>query len=111
MLRLNQPARIYEWGEGTSTLNQVWTEIGSGRIVSAKRRADGVTEVVIKMDSKFEKKNRQDDTIRILQRNSNMTPASDAWGEAASGRLRSVSVRHGVSLVQVEVETATKVLA
>ena len=106
MLRLAKPVKLYEWGQGTNTLNQVWNEIGRGTLKSARRRSDGVTEVIVELEAAFAKPNSADDTVKLVQQNSNMTPASEAWGESAIGRLRSAEGRQAC----IEVDHATKVM-
>lgn len=105
MLKRHQPVKLYEWGQGTNTVNQVWNQIAEGSLDGARRRSDGVTEVTVSVSGAFKKSNPNDDSIKIVQKNSNVTPASDAWGEAAIGRLVSADG----SVVKLEVHTATKV--
>lgn len=105
MIRLGKPVQLYEWGTGTNTLNQIWTVCGAGTLMSGPKHRMGLTEVVIKLDGKFDKKNQKDDSIKIMQQGEGMTPTSARWGEVAMGRLKSVT---GDTVV-VEVKTAMKV--
>lgn len=109
MLKRHQPVKLYEWGQGTNTVNQVWNEIAEGSLDDARRRADGVTEVKVSIEGAFKKTNPNDDSIKLTQRNSNLTPASEAWGEAAVARLVSFESKGSTSFVKLEVHTATKV--
>ncbi len=108
MIRLNKPVKLLEWGEGTNTLNQIWMEIGQGSIRSARQK-DGLTTLVVEMPGPFEKKNKRDDAIKIAQPGEGMTARSQAWGEVAMGKLRSVEPAGGRSLVHIEIPTAAKI--
>lgn len=105
MIRLGKPVRLYEWGAGTSTVTQIWTVCGAGTLTSGPKSKMGLTEVVIKLDGSFDKKNTKDDSIKIMQQGEGMTPTSERWGEVAMGRLKSVA--NGT--VVVEVKSAMKV--
>lgn len=105
MIRLGKPVRLYEWGSGTSTLNQVWQVCGTGTLNSGPKIKAGATEVVVQIDGNFEKKNQKDDTIKIMQQGEGMTPSSDKWGEVALGRIKSVSGK----TVVIEVKSALKI--
>lgn len=105
MIRLNKPVKLLEWGLGTSTVTQCWSEIGKGKIRSAKRK-DGVTKVIIDLDAPLNRKNEKNESVKIAQLGEAMTPTdSQAWGEVAMGKLASVDS----SSVVVDVDFATKV--
>jgi hypothetical protein len=103
MIRIRKPVRLLEWGEGTNTTNQVWTAIGEGRIVRKQGNA-GLTTLTIEMSSPVEKKNRQDNSIKIAQEGEGMAANSKRWGEVAMGFLKSVDGK----TVSIEIPTATK---
>lgn len=108
MIRLNKPVQILEWGEGTTTLNQIWTPIGEGKILSAKQK-DGATTLVVEVNGFFQKKNTNDDAIKLAQVGEGMTPRSDAWGEVALGKLKDVKSNGGKSQVSIAIDYAAKV--
>src|SRR5262245_26755518 len=105
MIRLSKPVKLYEWGEGTNTVNQVWRELGQGKIVSSKRK-DLVTTLTVELGSAFNKGNARDNAIKLAQQGEGMTARSDKWGEVAIGRLK--SVEGGRSIV-IEIPVATKI--
>jgi hypothetical protein len=107
MIRTNRPVRLLEWGEGTNTLNQVWTVIGEGTIRQTRQR-DGLTQLVVDMGKGFEKKNSKDDSIKIAQKGEGMAARSEHWGEVAIGKLRSVDSASGTAVVTIEIGTAAK---
>lgn len=107
MIRLNKPVKLLEWGEGTNTLNQVWSEIGQGKILEAKRK-NGLTTLLVTISGAVEKKNAQDDAIKIVQSGEGMTSRSQKWGEVALGKLKSQETKGGQSLLFIEIGTATK---
>jgi len=108
MIRPNKPVKLLEWGEGTNTLNQVWHELAEGQILSAKRR-DGVMIMVVEVKGAVGKKNPKDDAIKVAQKGEGMTARSDKWGEVAMGRLKSIDASAGKTVVQIEIQQATKV--
>lgn len=108
MIRLNKPVKLMEWGEGTNTLNQVWSEMGLGIIRTAKCK-DGVTTIVVEAQGRVAKKNSNDDFVKVLQQGEGMTPRSLAWGEVAMGRLRTIEAAGGKTVLYIEVKVATKV--
>jgi len=107
MIRLNKPVKLYEWGEGTNTVNQVWRELGEGRITSSKRK-DLITTLEVELASSFAKSNPRDNAIKLAQKGEGMTARSDKWGEVAIGRLKSVNSGGGKSVVAIEIPVATK---
>lgn len=111
MIRLNKPVKLLEWGEGSNTVNQVWKPMAEGALVSAKA-AQGGTVLVVEVKGPVSKTNTQDESIKVAQQGEGMTACSQAWGEVASGRLKSIELAvEGKHLVYVEIPTATKVSA
>ncbi|MBX9667179.1 MAG: hypothetical protein K2X93_06150 [Candidatus Obscuribacterales bacterium] len=112
MIRLSKPVKVMEWGAGTNTTNQVWTEMGKGKITKKPKTVDGITTIVIHLDNRASKSNSADDTIKLAQQGEAMTPTSaESWGEVAYGRLKSINEgsEGGGTLVEVEVKVAIKV--
>ena len=108
MIRLNKPVKLLEWGAGTNTLNQRWDEIAEGSILSANRRA-GVTLMVVQVKGVIEKQNRKDDSIKVVQQGEGLTARSQMWGEVAMGKLKAIESAGGRSIVQIEIQSATKI--
>lgn len=108
MIRLNKSVRLYEWGEGTNTLNQVWNQIGDGKIVSTRLK-QGKTTMTVELKGAFSKRNPRDTSIKVAQQGEGMTARSDKWGEVAIGYLRAVETKGAKSVVVIEIETAAKV--
>ena len=106
MIRERKPVRLLEWGEGTNTLNQVWSVAGEGKIVK-KQMKDGVTTLVIQLNGPLDKKNGKDNSIKLAQVSEGMSSHSSRWGEVAIGTLK--AVEQGGRTVQVEILTATKI--
>ena len=106
MIRRNKPVRLYEWGEGTNTLNQVWSSLGEGRIVSDKSKQGRLT-LTVELKSTFDKRNKKDNTIKIMQQGEGMTAQSTFWGEVAMGQL--TDTRTGNRVAVIEIPTATKI--
>jgi len=109
MIRLGKPVKLLEWGEGTTTLNQRWTELAKGSLRAKPKVMAGVTVLTIEVDGTFKKQNEKDDWIKIAQPGEGMTPASDTWGEVAMGRLKSVDNQGGKTIVHIELKNATKI--
>lgn len=108
MIRPNKPIQLLEWGEGTNTLNQVWTVCGKGRIASVKQ-VDCVTTLVISIDGGFDKRNLNDNSIKLCQQGEGMAARSEDWGEVGFGVLKSVESQSGKRQVTVEMKVAAKV--
>lgn len=108
MIRRNKPIKLLEWGEGTNTLNQVWTECGKGRIGSVKQ-VDCITTMVINIEGGFDKKNLSDNSIKLVQPGEGMVARSEDWGEVGFGVLKSVESQSGKRQVTVELKVAAKV--
>lgn len=104
MIRLSKPVKLYEWGEGTNTTNQIWSEVGTGQIVSAKTR-DGITTLTVELAAQLAKKNDRDNSIKMAQLGEGMTARSERWGEVAVGYLKSTAGK----TVEIEVPFATKI--
>lgn len=109
MIRLGKPVQLLEWGQGISTTTQVWTVFAEGTIEGKPRCVDGVTDVIIAINGKFDKKNGGDDHVKIAQQGEGMTPASQKWGEVAMGTLSKVDEGGGKTTVTIALRGATKV--
>lgn len=108
MIRLHKPVKLMEWGSGTNTTNQVWSESGKGRIVR-NTVENGLTRLDIEIDGKFEKKNGRDTSIKLTQESEGMTAQSKFWGEVAMGDLSAVENADGRTVVIIAIATATKI--
>lgn len=108
MIRLGKPVQLLEWGHGTNTTNQIWTVFAEGSIEGKPRTTEGVTDVVIAINGKFDKKNGADDYVKIMQQGEGMTPASQQWGEVAMGTLSKIDSASGKTLVHIALRGATK---
>lgn len=108
MIRLGKPVQLLEWGQGTNTTNQIWTVFAEGSIEGKPRCTDGVTNVVVAINGKFDKKNGSDDYVKIMQQGEGMTPASQKWGEVAMGTLSKIDSGSGKTLVHIALRGATK---
>ncbi len=131
MIRLGKPVQLLEWGQGTNTTNQIWTVFAEGSINykpewwdlwgkfvnilttgypdGEPHITDGVMDVVVAIDGKIDKKNSNDDVVKIMQQGEGMTPASQKWGEVAMGTLSSVNQSGGKTLVHISLRNATKI--
>jgi len=109
MIRLGKPVKLLEWGEGTTTLTQVWTDVGGGNLRAKPKVYAGTTLLMVELDGQFTKKNTKDDWLKIIQQGEGMTPASQKWGEVAMGRLKSVENEGGKSVAYIELKNATKI--
>jgi hypothetical protein len=106
MIRLAKKVQILEWGEGTNTLNQVWSPIGTGKI-SRHVMKDGIATVTISLDSPIQRKTDNPNALlKLAQQGEGMAGGSDRWGEVASAILK--SVQDGGRAVTVEIQGATK---
>jgi hypothetical protein len=108
MIRLNRAVKLLEWGEGTNTVNQVWRPMTEGQLLSVSS-ADGATVLVIEVKGPVSKTNTKDQSVKVAQQGEGMTARSQAWGEVASGRLRSIEPSGEKNLVYVEIPTAIKI--
>lgn len=110
MIRINKPVKLLEWGAGTNTLNQVWMEMGAGKIIPRSvKQKDGFTTLAVEMDGPFNKKNPRDDSIKITQQGEGMTARSQMWGEVAVGKLRATGSESGKTIVYIDIPTAVKI--
>ena len=109
MIRLGKDVQLCEWGEGTNTLNQVWTPIGAGTLHAKVKRKMGVTLISVEVDGSVEKKNEKDPNLKIMQKGESMTPTSERWGEVAMGKLKAIRKEGGKSIVEVEIDSAIKI--
>lgn len=125
MIRLSKPVQLMEWGEGTTTLNQIWEKVADGVIIrqgkpfwellldwaTLKRVSPvvGMTTLVVEVNGPFNRKNPKDDTIKVVQQGEGMTPCRNDWGEVAVGRFKSSEAAGGKTLVSVEIKGATKI--
>jgi hypothetical protein len=114
MIRVNRPVKLLEWGEGTNTTNQCWSEVADGKIVSINKK-DGNTLMIVEIKGRLSKQNPKDDNIKIAQLGEGMAPLAErwgkippSWGEIAMGRIRSVDDRSIKSIITIEIPTATK---
>ena len=110
MIRRNKPVKLMEWGEGTNTLNQIWMDMGEGKLASDKQK-NGLTTLVFEMPAGCAKRNPKDNTIKICQQGEGMTPSESgkSWGEVSIGDLKSIENLGGKTKVTVEVKYAAKI--
>ncbi len=109
MIRLGKQVQLLEWGEGTTTLNQNWRPLGVGVLRAKPKIKMGATLVTVEVDGAVKKENSKDDSIKVMQKGEGMTPGSDVWGEVAMGRLKSLEMQNGKTIVEIEIKTAMKV--
>jgi len=109
MIRLGKEVQLCEWGEGVSTLNQVWTPIGAGVLKAKPKRKMGVTLITIEIDGQVQRKNERDNTVKVMQKGECMTPTSEKWGEVAIGKLNGIRREGNKSLIEVEIDNAIKI--
>lgn len=103
MIRFNEPVKIMEWGVGTNTTNQKWTEIAEGTF-SQRSVKDGVTTLVIQTKG-VSRKNTETSSVKLCQKGEGMTACSERWGEVASGNIKNVSG----NTIEIEISHATKI--
>jgi hypothetical protein len=104
MIRFNKRVKLMEWGKGTNTTNQKWTEIGEGTFTSRSVK-DGVTTLNIQTNAPLNRQNQDDNSVKLCQQGEGMAGASERWGEVALGYIKSASGTN----ITVEVPTATKI--
>lgn len=104
MIRFNKRVKLLEWGKGTNTTNQKWTEIGEGSFTNRSVK-DGVTTLTINTSSALNRQNEQENAVKLCQQGEGMAGASESWGEVALGYIKSAS---GTTVV-VEIPTATNI--
>lgn len=93
-----------EWGKGTNTTNQIWTDIGEGNFISRSVK-DGITTLTIQTNAPLQRHNNEDNSVKLCQQGEGMAACSDHWGEVALGQIKSVS---GTTVV-IEIPYATKI--
>lgn len=106
MIRTAKKVQLLEWGEGTNTLNQVWSIVGTGKITrhSVKK---GEATLQITLDAPIQRKtDKANPILKLAQQGEGMAGGSDRWGEVASGVLQ--SVEGGGRVITVQVTGATK---
>jgi hypothetical protein len=109
MIRIGKPVKLLEWGEGTTTLNQKWTEMAKGQLRNKPKVKAGLTVLEVELDGAMKKQNEKDDWIKIVQPGEGMTPASDKWGEVAMGRLKEIKNDGGKTVAYIEIKSAAKI--
>jgi len=109
MIRLGKPVQLLEWGQGTNTTNQVWTPFAEGSIEGKPRTTDGVTNLIVAIDGKLQKKNGSDDYVKVMQQGEGMTPASQKWGEVAMGTLSKIDESGSKTHLHISLRGAIKV--
>ncbi len=109
MIRLSKPVQVMEWGLGTSTDNQNWTEIAKGRFAGRPKRKDGVTTLTVEVEGSLDRKNDQNEFVKVFQQGEGMTPRSERWGEVAMGSISSIKNDSGKTVLIITVPTATKI--
>jgi hypothetical protein len=118
MIRLGKETQLCEWGLGTSTLNQVWTPIGTGSLKAKAKNKMGATIIHIEVEGKVEKKNDKDNLLKVMQKAESMTPVykgesttapAERWGEVAIGTFKGVRTEGNISIVEVEISGALKI--
>ena len=92
-----------EWGVGTNTSNQKWTEIAEGTF-SQRIVKDGITTLTIQTKG-VSRKNTETNSIKLCQKGEGMAACSEHWGEVASGEIKSVSG----NTMEVVISHATKI--
>jgi hypothetical protein len=109
MIRLGKPVQLFEWGEGTTTMNQNWNKIGEGTLQNSPKWFAGATILIVEVDGKVERKNLKEDMIKVFQPGEAMTPNSPRFGEVAMGRLKSIKEKGAKTVVEIELDGAAKV--
>ncbi|MBS1991235.1 MAG: hypothetical protein JSS86_08205 [Cyanobacteria bacterium SZAS LIN-2] len=109
MIRLSKPVQVLEWGLGTNTTNQNWTEIAKGRFAGRPKRKDGVTTLVVEVEGSLQRKNDKNEYVKVMQQGEGMTPRSVRWGEVAMGSISAIKNEAGKTVLEISVPTATKV--
>jgi len=110
MIRLGKPVQLFEWGEGTNTMNQNWHKIGQGVLHNKPKWYAGATMLHVEVDGPVQRSNEKDNTIKVCQQGEGMTPtAPETWGEVAMGQLKSIKQQGDKSIVEIELVGAAKV--
>jgi hypothetical protein len=110
MIRLGKPVQLFEWGHGTTTMNQNWHKIGEGVLHDKPKWYAGATVLHVEVDGQVIRTNPDDDTIKVCQPGEAMTPtAPKMFGEVAVGKLKSIKSAGNKTLVEVQLIGAAKV--
>jgi|SRR5271168_3317351 len=109
MIRLGKPVQLFEWGEGTTTMNQNWNKIGEGTLHNSPKWFAGATMLIVEVDGKVTRKNEKEDMIKVFQPGEGMTPNSKLFGEVAMGKLKSIKEQGAKTIVEIQLEGAAKV--
>jgi len=109
MIRVGKPVQLFEWGEGTTTVNQTWDKIAEGVLLNKGKYSMGSTTLLIEVNGSVTRKNEKDNTIKVFQQGEVMTPQSERWGEVAMGKLQSIENKGGKSLVNILLLGAAKI--
>jgi len=113
MIRLGKEVRLLEWGEGTTTLNQIWTEYARGVLKAKPKRKMGATLITVEVPGTVQKHNTKDMHIKVMQVDEVMTPPSGAmnpkWGEVAMATLKDVKLEGQHTIVELEIDSAIKI--
>jgi hypothetical protein len=105
---MNKTVKLLEWGEGTTTLNQNWHEVGEGRILSAKQK-DCITTLVVELKGNLAQASSKDKEVKIVQKGEGMTACSDSYGEVAIGKLTAIDNTGTKARATVVVDVASKI--
>jgi hypothetical protein len=108
MIRLGKPVQVLEWGVGTNTTNQRWTEIAKGRFVSKPKLVDGLTVVQIEVEGSVTRHDSGNDFVKLMQQGEGTVPASQTWGEVAMGTIGPLVNQSGKTVIEVKIKAATK---
>jgi hypothetical protein len=109
MIRLGKPVQLFEWGIGTTTMNQNWNLIGEGTLHNSPKWFAGATILIVEVNGKVTLKNEKEKMIKVFQPGEAMTPNSKRFGEVAMGMLKSIKEQGPKTIVEIELEGAAKV--
>jgi hypothetical protein len=109
MIRIGKPVQLFEWGAGTTTMNQNWNKIGEGTLRNAPKWFAGATMLVVEVDGTVVRTNQKEDMIKLFQPGEAMTPNSPRFGEVAMGKLKSIKEQGAKTIVEIELDGAAKV--
>jgi hypothetical protein len=109
MIRVGKPVQLFEWGEGTTTMNQTWDKIADGVLLNKGKYSMGATMLMIEVSGSVTRKNEKSDAIKVFQQGEAMTPQSERWGEVAMGKLKSIEASGGKSVVNIVLHGAAKI--
>ena len=109
MIRVSKPVQVLEWGLGTITTNQNWTEIAKGRFSGRPKTKLGVTTLIVEVEGSLNRQNEKNEFVKVMQQGEGMTPHSERWGEVAMGSIAAVKNEGGKTVLEITVPTATKI--